>query len=210
MRTVCALLIDLQGDFTELADGALKVPGTGKEYVDAVFQAVRVLKEKGIPVIATKDWHPPNHISFFTNHPGKKPFEEIEIEGRKQILWPPHCVQGSPGARLLIPEDSFLRIVEKGTDPKYDSYSGFEDEGGNKTNLDQALKEIGAQRLIIFGLATDYCVLATIRDARKRNYEVIFVEDLSRGVQKETVDRALAEMRALGVRIVKSLSEALK
>lgn len=210
MKGKCAILVDLQGDFTEFMDGALKVPGTDKDYVERVREAVEILRKKGIPVVATKDWHPQDHISFFTNHPGTKPFEEIDLGGRRQKLWPPHCIQGTVGASLLIPESLFNKVVEKGKDRRYDSYSGFVDDGGNETGLEEILREIGAKELIVFGLATDYCVIATIRDAVKRGYKVTFIEGLSRGVEKSTVELTLSEMESLGVSRVKDLKEVLE
>ncbi|MCX7857578.1 MAG: isochorismatase family protein, partial [Deltaproteobacteria bacterium] len=131
----CVIVVDLQADFTEFKNGALKVPGTNEHYLRNVQDAVKRLRDSGFLLVATQDWHPPNHISFFTNHPGKKAFEEISIRERKQILWPPHCVQHTEGATLLLDPELFDSVVRKGQDPLYDSYSAFKDDGGHETGL---------------------------------------------------------------------------
>lgn len=204
------ILVDLQGDFTECKGGALPVPGTNWAYVKEVEEAIRRLEEQGLMIFASQDWHPPEHVSFYTNHPGKKPFEEVELpSGRKQKLWPPHCIQGTEGAKILVDNNLFLAVVQKGKHPHFDSYSAFRDDGGNETELDSILKFHGIRDLLIFGLATDYCVKATAIDALERGYQVTVVLGLSRGVTPETTERAIKEMKDKGARIVSNLSEAL-
>lgn len=200
------LVIDLQVDFLECEKGSLVVPGTDKEYVERVERLTQKFKEMGHLIFATQDWHPPHHVSFYTNHPGKKPFEVIEIEGRKQVLWPPHCIQGTRGARILIDNNLFWAVIQKGRDRRFESYSGFRDEGGNWTELDTVLKVNGIKTLIIYGLATDYCVKATALDARDLGYEVLLLKDFCRGVSSETTEKALKELKEKGVKIIEGVT----
>jgi len=204
MKTA-VIVVDLQRDFTTLAGGTLAVPGTDRDYVEGVQRATERFA-KVYPVFATQDWHPPDHISFYTNHPGRGPFEVVEIEGRSQVLWPPHCIQGTLGAKILVDNNLFLGVIQKGRNPRFDSYSGFKDDGGNPTELDTILRFHGIQRIILYGLATDYCVRATALDARALGYEVWLVKDLSRGVSRETTEAALREMAEAGVQVL-SLKE---
>ncbi len=199
------IVVDVQGDFTTWREGSLAVPGTDKAFVEQVKQATKTLTREGYPIFGTQDWHPPDHVSFFTNHAGKKPFEAIQIEGRTQVLWPPHCVQGTEKARVLVDNTLFLAIVKKGKDPRYDSYSGFQDDGGDKTEMDPILKRNGIEKVVVYGIATDYCVRATALDAAAAGYKVAVIEELSKGVAPETTAAALKEMEAKGVTIFKSL-----
>lgn len=204
------ILVDLQADFTECKGGTLAVPGTDWSYIKKVEETLRWLKEQGWMIFATQDWHPPQHISFYTNHPGKKPFEEVELpSGRKQRLWPPHCIQGTEGARILVDNNLFLGVIQKGRHPHFDSYSAFKDDGGNETELDSILKFHKITDLLIFGLATDYCVKATAIDALEKGYRVTVVLGLSRGVAPDTTESAVKEMKEKGSLIVLNLPEAL-
>jgi nicotinamidase/pyrazinamidase len=196
------LVVDIQGDFTEWKKGTLAVPGTDEAYVREVLQVTSRFKEAGYPVLATQDWHPPDHISFFTSHPGKEPFATVSLEGREQILWPPHCVQNTKGAALLIDRTFFDAVVRKGTDRRHDSYSGFEDDGGVRTGLDQELERRKTTRIVLYGIASDYCVRFTARHGQGRGYAVTVIESLCRGVAPETSARAWEEMKAAGVVIV--------
>ena len=103
-----AIVIDIQGDFTKWKQGSLAVPGSDEGYVKSVEMATRRLKEHGVLIFGTQDWHAPDHISFATSHPGKKPFETVIIDGGTQVLWPPHCIQGTENARVLIDNNLFL------------------------------------------------------------------------------------------------------
>ncbi len=199
------LVIDLQVDFLECEKGSLVVPGTDKEYVERVEELTQKFKEKNYLIFATQDWHPPDHVSFYTNHPGRKPFEVIEIKGRKQVLWPPHCIQGTRGARILIDNNLFWAVIQKGRDRRFESYSGFRDEGGNLTELDTVLKLNGIKTLIIYGLATDYCVKATALDAVDLGYEVLLIKDFCRGVSAETTENAVQELKEKGVKIIEGV-----
>ena len=197
------IVVDVQGDFTTYKNGSLAVAGTDKAFVDKVQKSTEALSAKGYPIFGTQDWHPADHVSFFSNHSGKKPFEAIQIEDRTQVLWPPHCVQGTQNARVLVDNNLFLAIVKKGQDKKYDSYSGFQDDGGAKTEMNLILQKNGIKELIVYGIATDYCVKATAIDAAAAGYKVTVIEGLSKGVAPDTTAKALEEMKAKGI-IIKS------
>lgn len=199
------VVVDVQGDFTQFKKGSLAVSGTDETFIKALHEGTWRLKRAGFPLYATQDWHPPDHVSFYTNHPGKKPFDQLQIDGRTQVLWPPHCVQRRAGARLLLDASLFKAVIRKGKDPRFDSYSGFQDDGGKRTDLDPTLKKDGVTKLVIYGIATDYCVRATALDAVALGYQVILVESLCRGVAPETTEKALEEMKAKGVVILESL-----
>jgi nicotinamidase/pyrazinamidase len=196
------LLVDIQNDFC--AGGALAVPDG-----DAVVPVANALSPRYELVLATQDFHPPSHQSFAANHPGRKPYDLTELGGLPQVLWPPHCVQGTPGAEFhpALDRSRIERVFPKGTDPGIDSYSGFFDNGHRKaTGLGDYLKQRGVTDVVVLGLATDYCVKWTALDARALGFGVRVVEDGCRGVAlaPEDVPNALAEMRAAGVQIVNS------
>ena len=204
-QKIGVIVVDLQGDFTTWHKGSLAVEGADEAFVKKVEKATADLKEKGYPIFATQDWHPAEHVSFFPNHAGKEPYEAIEIEGRTQVLWPPHCVQETENAKVLLNKNLFDAIVRKGKDPCCDSYSGFQDDGGAKTEMDQILKQNGVEEVIVYGLATDYCVKATAIDAADAGYRVTVVEGLSKGVAPDTTAQAIEEMKAKGITLVKEL-----
>jgi nicotinamidase/pyrazinamidase len=196
------LWIDLQYDFCP--GGALAVA-----HGDETIAVANAMATKFELVAATQDWHPPTHKSFAANHPGKKPYEVIDLEGLPQVLWPAHCVQATPGCGLHAGLDltRLSKVVHKGTDPAIDSYSGFFDNGHRKaTELGEWLKARSVDDVTVLGLATDYCVKFTALDARKLGMKVTVVRDGCRGVnlQPDDSDRAFAEMREAGCTIVHS------
>ncbi len=199
------IVVDMQGDFSTWKNGSLAVNGTDEAFFKKVDEAAKALSKEGFLIFATQDWHPADHVSFYTQHPGKKAFELIDIDGRKQMLWPPHCVQGTENARILVDNNLFLSTVKKGKDKRYDSYSGFQDDGGAETELNKILKRNMVSKVVVFGIATDYCVKATALDAAKRGYRVIVVEDLSKGVAPDTTKAGLKEMQDKGVVVMKDL-----
>ena len=201
-ENTAVLVVDVQGDFTRLMNGSLAVEGTDQAYLDHVTAETRRLKSLGFPVFATQDWHPADHISFVTMHRGHAPFDVIDLNGTDQILWPPHCVQNTPNAVVLVDNSLFEAIVKKGMDPRYDSYSGFFDDGGHDTGLDALLKTHGITDLIMFGLTTDYCARATAMDARFLGYGVRLIQNLCRGVAPDTTQTALKKMAEAGVMIL--------
>ena len=195
------LLIDLQNDF--LPGGALAVSEG-----DAVIPIANRLIASGRfeQIIATQDWHPADHGSFAANHPNRRPGNRIELNGLPQILWPAHCVQNTGGACFApgLQTRPIARIVQKGTDPAIDSYSGLFDNGHRKsTGLAEYLKAQGVRHVYLCGLATDYCVKFTALDAREQGFEVTLIEDACRGVNLTPGDvgRAIEEMRGAGVTI---------
>lgn len=196
------VLVDLQRDF--LPGGALAVP-EGDRVVPLANQLARRFRL----VVATQDWHPPDHVSFAVNHPGKAPGDVILLGELRQVLWPVHCVQFTPGAAFAPALDTsrIVRIFAKGTQREVDSYSGFFDNLRRRsTGLGEYLKRLGIERLYILGLATDYCVRATALDARSLGFETLLVLDACRGVELRPgdVQQALAEMRQAGVQLVHS------
>lgn len=199
------IVVDIQGDFTKLKNGSLAVDGTDEAYIKTVVENSKRLKEVGYPIFATQDWHPKNHASFFTNHKGKKAFDMIKLHGKDQVLWPPHCVQKTPGAEILLDNKLFAAVVKKGMDAQYDSYSGFQDDGGKKTNMDKLLKKDNIKKVVVYGIATDYCVRATALDAVAAGYKVIMIKNLSRGVAPDTSQKAIDEMKAKGIVILDDL-----
>jgi nicotinamidase/pyrazinamidase len=199
------IVVDVQGDFTKWKNGSLAVEGTDEAYVKTVEENTKNLKEAGFPIYATQDWHPANHVSFFTNHQGKKPFDVITLHEKDQVLWPPHCVQNTPGAEILLDKKLFKTVVRKGMDPQYDSYSGFQDDGEKKTELDKLLKKDKIKKVVLYGIATDYCVRATALDAVAAGYKVIVIKNLCRGVAPETSQKAIEEMKAKGIVVLDDL-----
>ena len=197
------VVVDLQADFTELNSGSLAVAGTDVRYLDAVEKATRKYQEQGMPVYFTQDWHPADHVSFYTNNPDTEPLQVIEINERHQVMWPPHCVQGTSGAEIIVTLGATAKTVRKGTDARFDSYSGFADDGDHRTELDSLLRTDGIQKLIVYGLATDYCVKATVLDALEAGYQVGLVIDLCRGVSPETTAEAIEEMKSRGATIIR-------
>ncbi len=194
------LLIDLQNDF--LPGGALAVPRG-----DEVLAPANELQHRFDLIVATQDWHPPNHVSFAANHPGRHPGDVIEVDGLRQELWPIHCVAETPGAALAaeLNQSRFARVFRKGTDPLIDSYSGFFDNGHRRgTGLAEFLKERGVSEVYVLGLASEYCVKSTALDALRLGLRTFLVADACRGVDRTPGDAtaAIVEMRQAGVEIV--------
>lgn len=194
------ILVDLQNDF--FPGGALAVKDG-----DKVLPAVnRLLQKKFDAIAATKDWHPSDHKSFAPIH-GKKVGEVIDLNGLPQILWPVHCVQGTPGAEFAPGWEAgkIEKIFHKGIDKNIDSYSTFYDNGHRrKTGLEDFLTERKIKDLYIAGLATDYCVKYSVLDALKLGFNVIVVSDGCRAVNLHPDDEQLAyeEMRQAGAKIL--------
>ena len=198
------LVVDVQNDF--LPGGALAVPDG-----DQVIPIVNRLVECFALVLATQDWHPANHGSFAANHPNRRPGEMIDLNGIRQILWPVHCVQGSPGAAFSpqLRTERFSNVFRKGVDPGIDSYSGFFDNGRKRsTGLAEYLRDRNVDELFICGLATDYCVKFSSFDSIGSGIRTHVIEDACRGVDLKPGDSAaaIAAMRDAGVSIVESTS----
>ncbi len=198
------ILVDIQNDFCP--GGALAVADG-----DAVVPIANRLMDIVDVVVATQDWHPANHGSFASNHPGRKVFDMGDLAGLPQVMWPDHCVQWTGGAQFHLGLDTkrITRVFPKGTDPTIDSYSGFFDNGKRKaTGLGDWLKAKGVTEVLICGLATDYCVKATAIDAAQLGFRTVLIEDACRGVgmAPDHIPAALAAMRAAGVHITHSLT----
>jgi nicotinamidase/pyrazinamidase len=194
------LLIDIQNDF--LPGGALAVPEG-----DQVIPVVNQLQPHFDLVVATQDWHPPDHKSFAANHPGNNPFDVIELQGQEQVLWPAHCVQGTPGADFAaaLQLNRVEAIFRKGMDPGIDSYSGFFDNGHLKsTGLADYLHSKKITQVFVAGLAGDYCVYFTAKDALLEGFKTFLVEDACRPIRPEGFDQAKADLRHLGGKIIHS------
>lgn len=173
------VLVDIQNDF--LPGGALAVPG-GDEILPVLKQYLRYAVAGGAQTTVTRDWHPTGHVSF----------------DERGGPWPPHCIQGTWGAELssalCLPAEAVL--VQKGTDPDRDAYSAFEG-----TTMEVALRTLGVERLLVGGLATDYCVLRTVCDGRARGFDVVLLVDAVRGIDRDQSWAAIAEMVARGASV---------
>ena len=199
-------LVDVQPTF--MPGGELPVAGG-----DAVVPVINRLLPRFEHAFATQDWHPPGHSSFASAHPGRQPYDTIEMSYGSQVLWPDHALQGSPGAALHRDLDltRVEVIIRKGFRPMLDSYSAFfENDHKTATGLDGWLRQRGFRRLFLVGLATDFCVAWSAEDAARLGYEVVIVEDACRGIGlpadagRTTLDAARQRLTAVGVRFVAS------
>ena len=176
--TDALLLIDLQPDF--MPGGALAVAGG-----DEIVPLVNSIASRFEHVILTQDWHPPHHISFASTHPGKNPYEQVQVAYGPQTLWPDHCLQNTPGAALhsalQIPHAEL--ILRKGFRRGIDSYSAFlENDQTTSTGLAGYLQDRGFRRIFLAGLAYDFCVRFSAEDGRKLGFETLVIEDATRAV----------------------------
>ena len=201
-KHTAVIAVDIQGDFTRAENGSLATLDSGQNYLTLVRDFCSDVARQGGLVIATQDWHPGSHLSFASNHQNTKPFDQVTLpSGINQTLWPDHCIQDTPGARILLDKGSYHHVIQKGTKPGFDSYSGFFDDGNHPTGMIPLLKKLSIRKVYVFGLATDYCVKATAIDASKQGLEVVFIEDLSRPVSKESESEAIEEMKDLGISV---------
>ncbi|HEY0896471.1 MAG TPA: bifunctional nicotinamidase/pyrazinamidase [Sphingobacteriaceae bacterium] len=192
MKTL--IIVDVQNDF--LPGGALAVP-----LGDQVIPVINRIQDHFGLVVATQDWHPVRHGSFASSHPGKQPFDKTDLFGLEQVLWPDHCIQATPGADLstLLHSRRIEAIFRKGTDPAIDSYSGFYDNGHQKsTGLAGYLRDKGTTELFISGLAGDYCVYYTARDAIQEGFQVTILEDACRPIDAENYQLLKQDIHQLG------------
>ena len=200
------ILVDVQPDF--MPGGALAC-----HEGDAIVPGIDQLLKRNVfdHVVATQDWHPAGQISFATSHPGREPFDRIPLYGHAQTLWPPHCVQETPGAALhpSIDWSQVDTVIRKGDDPCVDSYSGFRENHGPRgkrptTALDGWLREQGVDEVYVCGLARDVCVLWTAQDAVELGYRTHVLWDLTRPVSPETDIPTLLRFENLGVSVIDS------
>jgi nicotinamidase/pyrazinamidase len=193
------VLVDLQYDF--MPGGALAVSEG-----DATVPVANALMRRFDMIVATQDWHPADHGSFVTQHPGAETFAQVDLHGLPQTVWPVHCVQNTRGAALHdeLDRSGIHRVFPKGTDPRVDSYSGFFDNARrNATGLFEYLTQHGVREVFAMGLATDYCVKFTALDAVDLGFRTHVIADGCRAVNLTPGDerRALDELRAAGVQI---------
>ena len=196
------LVVDVQVDFCP--GGNLSVPD-GDKVVPVINRLSRAFQR----VVATQDWHPQDHVSFASNHPGSNPFDTIRGREGEQVLWPDHCVPGTPGAGFHPDLDTlcFDLIVRKGTDPALDSYSAFfENDRKTPTGLHFYLKGLNVKSVYLAGLALDVCVYYSAMDALKLGFHTVAVEDACRGIDTPpgSLKASLEEMRKAGARILKA------
>jgi nicotinamidase/pyrazinamidase len=194
------IITDVQNDF--MPGGALAVPG-GFEIVPVINSII----DKFELVIATQDWHPQNHKSFASNHKGKKPLDRIDLYGTEQILWPDHCVQGSEGAEFHpdLATNRIEAIFRKGMDPDIDSYSGFFDNDHRKTTgLAGYLKEKGSSILYFCGLAADFCVNYSIRDAVMEGFSVKLISNATSPIDQINYINIQNELHRMEVELINS------
>ncbi|MFC6860565.1 bifunctional nicotinamidase/pyrazinamidase [Zunongwangia atlantica] len=183
------LLIDVQNDF--MPGGALAVPEG-----DQIVPIINKIQHKFDLVLATQDWHPAGHASFASTH-GKDLYEIIDLNGIDQVMWPDHCVQGTKGAdfHAELKLDKIEAIFRKGTNPEIDSYSGFYDNAHLKsTGLSGYLKEKGVTELYFAGLAGDFCVAFSVKDALAEGFTSFLIEDATRAIDAEGFEKAKAEI----------------
>lgn len=197
------IIVDVQNDFCP--GGTLAVPEG-----DKIVPIINQLRNKFDIVVATQDWHPKDHGSFASNHPGKKTGEVINLNGLQQILWPDHCVQNTTGAEFaaILDVRGILNVFQKGMDKTVDSYSGFFDNGyKNTTGLFEYLKKELVTDIYVVGLAIDYCVKFTAIDAVKLGFNTAVIKDACRGVNvlAGDVERAIEEMEKAGVNICRKV-----
>ncbi|WP_061126464.1 bifunctional nicotinamidase/pyrazinamidase [Caballeronia catudaia] len=195
------LVVDVQNDF--MPGGALAV-ARGNEIVPVINRLARAFSH----VVLTQDWHPRSHVSFAANHAGRKPFETMTLPYGEQVLWPVHCVQDTEGSalhrKLHVPHARL--VVRKGHHERVDSYSAFlEADRVTPTGLGGYLRDVGATRVWLAGLATDYCVAWSALDARAAGFEVNVIEDACRAIDLNgSLDQAWRDMQAAGVKRVRS------
>jgi nicotinamidase/pyrazinamidase len=195
------IVTDVQNDFCP--GGALAVPDG-----DAVIPVIHRLAPLFEHIILTQDWHSPHHLSFASAHPGKRPFETIQVTYGEQTLWPDHCVQQTLGAEfhpdLNLPQAEL--ILRKGFDPQIDSYSAFfENDRTTATGLCGYLRERGLRRVFLVGLAYDYCVGYSALDARGHGFETMVIRDGCRSIGlNDSVTRIEAEFARTGVKVIDS------
>jgi nicotinamidase/pyrazinamidase len=200
-------LVDVQPTF--MPGGEL--PVCGGDLVVPVIN--RLLAGPFAHAFATQDWHPAGHLSFASAHPGKQPYETIELPYGTQVLWPDHALQGSANAAIHAAVDltRVEVIVRKGFHPALDSYSAFfENDRTTPTGLDGWLRQRGYGRIFLTGLATDFCVAWSAEDAARLGYTVVMIEDACRGIGlpteagRTTLDDARTRLTQLGVQFVRS------
>ncbi|HSV12358.1 MAG TPA: bifunctional nicotinamidase/pyrazinamidase [Hanamia sp.] len=185
------IIVDVQNDF--LPGGALAV-----NQGDTIIPEINDLQKDFELVVATQDWHPPDHKSFASAHPGRKVFDEINLDGLPQVLWPDHCIQESYGAQFssLLHTKKIEAIFRKGMDKSIDSYSGFFDNGKKKsTGMADYLKGRGVTAISVCGLAADYCVYFTALDGLELGFESTIIANATKAIHPENFEKLLEHFK---------------
>jgi nicotinamidase/pyrazinamidase len=200
LKSSVLLVVDVQVDFCP--GGNLSVPDG-----DDVVPVINRLGREFPRIVATQDWHPRDHVSFASNHKGRKPFDTIRGSQGEQILWPDHCVPGTPGAEFHpdLETEGFDLIVRKGTNPALDSYSAFfENDHETPTGLHFYLRGLDIRQVYLVGLALDVCVYYSALDALKLGFHTVVVQDACRGIDSPpgSLGVRLQEMKQAGARIL--------
>jgi nicotinamidase/pyrazinamidase len=199
------IVVDVQNDFCP--GGALAVP-----HGDEIVPIVNRLAARFHNVVLTQDWHAPGHFSFASTHPGKNPFATIAAPYGPQVLWPDHCVQGTPGAAfhpaLQIPHAGL--VLRKGMERTIDSYSAFyENDHKTPTGLVGYLRERGLSRVFLAGLAFDFCVRYSAEDARREGFTVFVIEDACRAIDLDgSAASTRTSLASLGIACISALAAA--
>lgn len=196
------IIVDIQNDF--LPGGALAVANGG-----AVIPVINKLQNDFDLVVATQDWHPADHKSFASTHPGKKIFEEIMLDGIPQVLWPDHCVQETIGAQFssLLSTKKIEAIFRKGMDKNVDSYSGFFDNGKKKaTGMGDYLKGRRVTGIYVTGLAADYCVYFTALDGLEFGFESTIISDATLPINEGNFKKEMEEFKMKGGRLIEGIN----
>jgi len=202
------LVVDMQNDF--MPGGALAVE-KGDAFLDQVNELMALFNKFDYPIVFTQDWHPHDHKSFASEHPGKRPFDPYEAPGIGPILWPDHVVQGTEGAEFHPGLDTRFAeaVIRKGYHRQIDSYSGFlENDHVTETGLDGYLRSRNVKRVFVCGLAADYCAYFTAADGAEKGYRVFYISDLTHpvGSPPDSVDKAIDDMQAKSVLFITSTS----
>ena len=196
MKTL--LIIDVQNDF--LPGGSLAVPEG-----NLIIERINSIMENYDLIVATKDWHPKNHISFASSHLDKKVGDSIKVNENTQILWPDHCIQNEIGSEFpkQLNSDKINKIIYKGSDKNIDSYSGFYDNDKKlSTELNDYLKNKRVEKVDCVGLATEYCVKYTAIDSIREGFHTRVISKCTKGLKEEDIKTSLNEMRSLGIVVI--------
>ena len=189
------IIIDVQNDF--LKGGSLEVPN-GNDVIEPINEIIR----NYALVVATKDWHPLDHVSFASNHPGKKIGDVVKVNNLDQILWPVHCVQETRGSDFptTLNIKAINKIIYKGTNSQIDSYSGFHDNGKiRSTGLSDYLRANDVESIDYVGLATEYCVKFTVFDSIEEGFKTRVILKGIKGINIEESNKTLKEMKSKGI-----------
>ena len=192
------IIVDVQNDF--LKNGSLEVPRANN-----VIEPINQIINNYSLVVATKDWHPLDHVSFASNHPGKKIGDVVKVNDFDQILWPEHCIQESKGSDFpaTLNTKTIKKIIHKGVNSQIDSYSGFYDNGKIfSTGLSNYLKVNNVTSIDYVGLVTEYCVKFTVLDSVEEGFKTSIILNGIMGIDIEESSKALKEMKSKGVNLL--------